>query len=432
MKTRCALMLTAVVVATALASLTACAPASGPVLETGAWRGWLESPGGELPFDMRIDPSVVASTFDVKIRNGEEIIDLTLEAGDEGRITIPIPHYDARIEGFAGGGGNTLSGEWIRATSRPEPTRLPFHARAGQAPRFEPIADADASVPNDAFDGRWAVSFADDEDLAIGLFRVDDDGSATGTFVTPTGDYRFLAGRVDGRTMRLSTFDGAHAFLVTATLEDDETLSGEFWSRDTYHADWTAYRDDEAALPDAFEMVAPRPNVELSTITYETLDGETISLADPSLDGEARIVEVFGTWCPNCHDSAKWLAELHERYGPRGLSIIGVALELPDDPEHRAELVRTFAERHDIDYPLLLGGQLDRDRSGELFPLLERVPAYPTAVFLDGEGNVVDVHVGFAGPATGEAHTRLRAAFTERIESLLADDDAAGGAGSDR
>jgi hypothetical protein len=65
------------------------------------------------------------------------------------------------------------------------------------------------------------------------------------SFLTPAGDYRHLAGRVDGDLMRLSTFDGAHAYLFHARMQPDGTIAGDFWAGNWHHATWTAVR----ALP---------------------------------------------------------------------------------------------------------------------------------------------------------------------------------------
>ena len=55
------------------------------------------------------------------------------------------------------------------------------------------------------------------------------DGRVTGTFLTETGDYRYLEGVVDGDSLKLSCFDGSHAFLFHAALDQD-SFRGRFWS----------------------------------------------------------------------------------------------------------------------------------------------------------------------------------------------------------
>ena len=74
------------------------------------------------------------------------------------------------------------------------------------------------------------------------------------------------------------------------------------------------------------------------------------------------LVNIFGSWCPNCNDKAPLLAAWHRRYRDRGLEIVGLAYEFTGDPERDGRQVRRFAERHGIDYPLLLAGVERQDR----------------------------------------------------------------------
>ena len=253
----------------------------------------------------------------------------------------------------------------------------------------------------------------------MGVFEEQRDDTVTGTFLTSAGDYRYLAGNLDGDRLRLSAFDGAHAFLFDARIQPDGTLKGDFWSRDSYHVTWTATRDDGAELPDAFELTRAVEGVDLSELVFPDIAGRPRSLGDPELAGPARVVEIFGSWCPNCNDATKYLIELHERYAERGLVVIGLAYELSGEFERDADQVRVYADHHDIPYTVLVAGRYGRDDASRSFPLIDRIRAFPTTIFVDGNGRVRAVHTGFAGPATGEAHRSLREKFERTIEMLL-------------
>ncbi|MBL8901014.1 MAG: TlpA family protein disulfide reductase, partial [Planctomycetes bacterium] len=230
--------------------------------------------------------------------------------------------------------------------------------------------------------------------------------------------------------LRLSCFDGAHAFLFSAEVNADGTLAGGFWSGAQHSEAWSARRDPAAALPDelaltrvveglslaelAFPQVFPLPTSEKSA-SYPLR-----SLGDPAFAGRARLVQIFGSWCPNCHDACALLAELHQRYGPRGLAIQGLAFELGNDLARDAVQVQRYAARHGISWPLFLAGPADKQRATESLRLLDRVRAYPTTLFLDREGRVRYVLTGFSGPATGAEHARQRARIERLIEELLA------------
>ena len=239
--------------------------------------------------------------------------------------------------------------------------------------------------------------------------------------MTTTGDYRYLAGRFEAGRLRLSCFDGAHAFLFDAILNDNETLSGGFWSRDTWYETWTARKDPRAKLPDPFELTQWTGGKELSEIVFPDPTGRLYSLADPELAGRGRILEIFGSWCPNCNDATRFLVELDAKYRDRGLSIVGLAFEMTGEFERDAEQVRKYAEHHGVEFPLLVAGLYDKDEASREMPLLDRIRSFPTTIFLHADGRVRAVHQGYAGPATGDANAELRERFETLVQELLAE-----------
>ena len=182
--------------------------------------------------------------------------------------------------------------------------------------------------PHD-FLGRWAVKFSSSEDPAVAVFeQLPGTNRVKGTFLTTTGDYRYLDGSVSNRVLSLSCFDGAHAFLFRARLTENGEIEGEFWSSNTWHETWKANRDPSAKLTEAFAQTKIAGKGKLSDLMFPDLTGTPRRLDDPMFAGKARIIYVFGSWCPNCHDAAVYFSELHKRYGNQGLSILGLAFEL--------------------------------------------------------------------------------------------------------
>ncbi|MBM4014253.1 MAG: TlpA family protein disulfide reductase, partial [Planctomycetes bacterium] len=297
--------------------------------------------------------------------------------------------------------------------------------------------------------GRHAVRFSGSDDPAVGEFAVAADGTATGTFLTTTGDFRFLAGQLDRgfagedglvgccddgqphHFLRLSCFDGAHAFLFSAELLADGAFEGGFWSGDRWYERWTARRDPAAALPDGFALSHAQGAVALTDLAFPQVFDPTATdappaftarrLDDPALRGKVTLYQLFGSWCPNCHDAARELTELQHAYGPRGLRIVGLAFELTGDAARDAEQVRRYATRHATRFPLLLAGSADKRAATASLGVLDRVHAFPTTLFVDAAGRIRHVFTGFNGPATGAAHAEQKAEFRRRIEALLAE-----------
>ncbi len=392
------------------------APEPMPQPMYGPWDAWLESPGGRLRFRLVLEKGEGGPV--AALVNGVERIEVPHTALENGELVLDFPHYDSRVTAAVGPNGASLAGTWRKRRSNIQWTSMTFGAAArppgGMPGRPDPAAERVA--------GRWAVDFSNSRAPAVGVFRARPDGGVVGTFLTTLGDYRYLAGRLDDDVLELSCFDGAHAFLFRATLGEDGTLAGDFWSGDRWHETWTAARDGAAALPDAFAVNRVRPGATLAGLAYRDLDGETRDLGDPAFAGRARIVQLFGTWCPNCNDEAPFLAELHERYADRGLSIVGLAFEVTGDVERDLEQLRRYRDRWDVGYPLLLAGTANKASATRAFPYLDRVVAYPTTIFLDGAGTPRAIHTGFSGPATGAEHERLKERFVELVEELLAED----------
>ena len=388
-------------------------PRTEGALAEGPWRAVLSSPGGPLTFGMEFAPE---GPRDLRLTlvNGEERRDAGLVQRDGAVVSIEIPPYRSRLVANVTDGGEGLEGRWERDRGAGHEEQLAFAAIAGPVPhRSELLSPEEA----EALTGRWSVRFEDDEDRAVGVFEARADGTARGTFLTTLGDHRYLDGRFDGRHLHLSCFDGAHAFLFSAALEG-ETLRGDFWSRDSYHTTWTATKDAGAALPDDFALTRWTGGEDaLASLSFPDVDGTSRRLDDPTFAGDARLLVVFGSWCPNCNDLSEYLVELDARY--ERLSILGLAFEYGDDPEAQRAAVRDYLAHHGASYPALVCGTVDKERASAALPILDRVRAYPTTVFMDGRGRVSAVHTGFSGPATGERHQRLRERFESEIESLL-------------
>ncbi len=376
----------------------------------GVWQGKLKSPGGDLEFDL-----IVKSQKDVRsafLQNGPEQIKIPVVKWTQESLRLEIPHYDSQMVAEFDEDSNSYLGFWQKTRGK------------DNAPKMEltisrPVKQELGSF--DAFLGDWQVNFSSSEDPAIAMIRSleRDNNLCQATFRTTTGDYRFLTGKVTDKVLHLSVFDGAHAFLFHATLNEDGTLVGDFWSSLTWHETWTATKG-LSELPDAFLQTRFDDSSDLDEFKFPDLEGKPTSINDPAFTGRPRLVQVFGSWCPNCNDAEIYLRELSEKYGD-DLSILGLAFELTGDFERDAEQVKEFLEHHGTNFPVLIAGVADKKLASQKIPFLDRVRSYPTTIFINAEGEVVAVHTGFEGPATGEAYENLKRKFESRIDAMIED-----------
>ena len=427
--------------ASALLLLTACtnaepAPPDARILSwTGTVPAWVILPSGTIEFKVTIGPE----PGKVSITNADETIEVPVVVDDGGTLTLRFDDYDSEIVCKpSDDSGRVLAGEWVKRRgakgAENEFVRLPFHLNGrgfcGTTTIAQQPGEQERAIATLAANTRWSVRFADDEDPAVLQFSVlrTADGRprqiTRATFLTTTGDYRYLTPTIVGDTVTMACFDGAHAFLFTSRLLPDGTLKGDFASGPTYRTTWTATPDPDAKLPDAFSIARVVPGVDPSALRYPGLDGverPLIQLAGKGEGPRAHIIEVFGTWCPNCRDATALLKELHARYAGQGLEIVGLAFEVTGDRGRDLKQLGVYRERHGVAYAMLLGGTTDKAKAQEAFPVLDKVHAYPTFLFVDRAGVVRAVYAGFTGPAAEAEHAELKARFVKIIESMLAD-----------
>jgi thiol-disulfide isomerase/thioredoxin len=389
------------------------APAAA--VKPGLYRATLKLSGGELPFGLELEPGAKGMVGHL-INGGERILlpEVTVSGA---HLDIRMPGFENRLSADAGVGG--LDGDIVLDKLGGKQQHIPLHAEFGRDYRFfeKPATDnADVS-------GRWAVKFMDDDgssENAVGEFSQSHD-TVNGTFLTTTGDHRYLAGQMRGDELYLSTFDGAHAYLYRARVTTDGSLAGDYWYGLSGHERWTARRDADAALPDAYSLTTLRAGTKRFEFSFPDLSGRTVNASDPRFRGKVLLVTLAGSWCPNCHDEAAFLAPLYREYRGKGLEIVALMFEHVDDPARAAAATLRFRELYGIEYTTLIAGISDKDEAGKKVPMLSRVVGFPTTLFIDRAGLVRKIHTGFSGPATGAHYAALTQEFKDELDRLLAE-----------
>lgn len=398
---------------TSLLFVVGCQQTSQNDLKIGNWRGIIELQGQELPFTFTILHDS-AGGFDAVIKNADEklLLDEVILLDDTVSLVMHI--FDAQLRARIH--GDSLTGFFTHNYA--VNYRLPFKAKYNQNFRFEERKEK----PTEDFTGTYSVKFYKNETEhapGIGVFK--QTGSyVEGTFIRPSGDYRYLEGIVSGNTMHLSGFDGNHLFVFSAQKSGD-SLSGDFWSGKSRHDRWTGVKDDNATLPEGSSITYLREGYEKVDFKFPDVDGNIISPDDEKYKNKVVILQLFGTWCPNCMDETRFLAPWYEKNKHRGVEIIGLAYEQKDDFTYASNRVKLMKERLGVNYDFVIGGVNDNAKASETLPMLNKVAAFPTTIFVGKDGLVKHIHTGFAGPGTGIYHERYREEFNQLVNELLAE-----------
>jgi thiol-disulfide isomerase/thioredoxin len=417
----------------------------------GRWDASLTSHGTVIPF--RLDIAGAGPTLKGIFYDGFKPNDGTTSATfQDGKLVLNVEHYLTTITATLKDGqlaGNVVS-----------QSRGPATEYAFQATRHVNAKSAAADVPSIA--GSWIIPLdspsakgekafrfivqQNGADVAASILRVDGD---TGAY---SGTYK------DGKWV-LSHFDGSRPGVIEVSLTKDGTLhilqasarpraaaqeratsaayqtasatattaTGKAYVQDTtdsrYASTLVAYRSDVAEAkglpqPENYERhTTVRDPNEKFTFNFPDVNGKLVSNEDPRFKGKVVLAIVTGTWCPNCHDEAQYLVELDRKYRDKGLAIVALDFEEPEQ-QGSLERERAFVKQYGVQYTYLIAGA--PSDMWEKVPQLVNLNTWPATVFIGRDGLVKGVHSGFASPASGEFNKELQQEFTAKIEQLLA------------
>ncbi|RRA98949.1 peroxiredoxin family protein [Larkinella rosea] len=385
---------------------------SGSTLKTGVWRAVLKNKGGELPFGLEVTQT--GSTYTAFALNGAERLrfDSVTLKGDSVRFAIDI--FEAEIRAKVD--GNTLRGFWRRRRTGTNYTSLPFEAQHGVTYRFT----GSTETPKINVTGTWATTFRSETDstVSVGIFE-QKGNKLTGTFLTTTGDYRYLEGNVVGDSLLLSTFDGTHLYLFKARRKPDNTLVGGYWSGESGYESWTARFDPKAKLPDATSLTYLKPGYKTIAFTFPDLKGKPVSLTDARFKNKVVVVQILGSWCPNCMDETNFLSPWYKKNKNRGVEIVGLAYEKSAELAESAPKIQRMIDRFKIDYPVVLAGTNVKSEASKTLPMLNQVVGFPTMIVIDKKGTVRQIHTGFTGPGTGNYYDAFVEEYNRLIDKLV-------------
>ena len=380
----------------------------------GHWQARLKVKDNQiLPFNFELNTSE-DEAISMKILNGEETILVDEISIKDDSILIKAPVFEGYIS--AKFSEQHMKGKFvIESLNRV----VPFEAVFGIEERFSNTEEGTAEVS-----GIWETEFSpgtEDSYMGKGIFT-QKNGLVSGTFRTTTGDYRFLEGVMDKDSLKLSAFDGAHAFLFQAKVTDS-SMNGTFYSGNHFKEPFVAVRNEGYELHNPDSLTFIKEGYDKLSFTFPDMNGKQVSLSDPVFDNKVVIVQLMGSWCPNCLDETKFLVNYLEKHKNKDLAVIGLAFEQAKTKEKAEKSVQRLVDRIGITYPILLAqyGSYNKKKAQEKLPMLNHVLSYPTTIFVDKKGEVRKIHTGFNGPATGEKYIEFKAEFDSFLNELLSE-----------
>ena len=391
--------------------LNACRNERISALSEGIWLMELELMDHQkLPFNFKLERNKEGK-YTAEIYNADETILVDEIALENDSIRINMPVFEGYFKGTFT--ATEMQGDFVKESLD---RIVPFVGTYGITDRFSSKIKA-----NKLISGVWETYFSPDTPDAYagkGLF-VQNDQKITGTFRTTTGDYRYLEGIVTGDSLKLSAFDGSHAFLFIAHISDS-TLNGMFYSGNHFKEPFTAKRNEVFELPDEDSLTFLNDGFEKLDFTFPDGTGKMISLDDETFKNKPTIIQIMGTWCPNCLDETKFLVDFKENNEELGIEMVALAFEYAKTEEKAFKSIERLKNRIGVPYPILLAqfGSADKQKAQEKLPMLNHVLSYPTTIFIDKNGRVRKIKTGFNGPATGDKFIQFKSEFKTFVTAL--------------
>jgi thiol-disulfide isomerase/thioredoxin len=400
-------------VAAALVLATASAASADSL--AGRWDASVTINGTAIPF--RLDLSGDGPSFKGTLFNGDDTQTTTHATHENGAVVLELEHYLTSITATEKDG--TLVGK-VQMKGDKDTNGSPF-----VAVRYVASAAVGGDVPD--ISGVWEIPHESPKGEKAWRFIVKQSGgNLQAAILRVDGDTGALSGRYQDGTFVISHFDGSRPSLMHVTPAADGTLKivQQGSNRD---GTLIAYRPDVArakGLPEPSNYsthTTVRDPKEAFTFNFPDVNGQIRTSDDPKFKGKVVVAIVTGTWCPNCHDEAQYLVPLYKKYRDRGLEIVALDFEEPEQQDS-LERVKAFIGKYGVEYTYLIAGA--PAEMWEKVPQAVNLNTWPATFFIGRDGRVKGIHAGFAAPASGEFNDQLKAEFTATIERLLNDNGA--------
>ena len=269
---------------------------------------------------------------------------------------------------------------------------------------------------------RWKFVFnpnMDNSSFSVGIFNSIGQNEISATFRTTTGDYGYMHGGYKKNKIVLSTFNGSRAYLFEAEINND-TIEGVMYAGNHSKTIVKGVLDNDFELSNEYSLTSIKDRNQKFDFSFENTTGKLISIDDKFYDGKSMVIQLMGSWCSNCLDESKFYVDYINKNELNDIEFVALAFEYAKTKDNALNSILKLKKQLGINYPILLAqyGSSDKVRALEKFPMLNNIISYPTTIFLDKNKDVIKIHTGFNGPATGEKYTEFINEFNSTIKFM--------------
>jgi peroxiredoxin len=411
-------LLSAALLLSGVSVLSAHATPKPKFIKEGKWRGEFTVSESKVPFNFELKgKDAEHATF--TLINGSRRDNFHVKSIGTDSVYIKMNTYDAALVAKIEDDGS-LSGEYRSLVPGFRGNSLPFTAEYGKTYRFvEPGKDV---APKADLTGKWEIKTYSKEAVPASIALLKQKGNKlTGVVMTVVGDTRELEGTVQGDEFALSGFTGPSPFIIKGKINADGSISGEEGFGIYKNLKFDASKKTEVELPDPYKLTFLKEGYKKLDFSFPGIDGKQVSLNDAKYKGKVVIVEIIGTWCPNCTDQTVFLSPWFNKNHQRGVEAIALGFEQKDSLEYAKYTLGKLKEKYEINYDIAFGGLADKKLVSQKLPALNKFIAFPTTIIIDRKGDVREIYTGYTGTVTGKYHEDYEKKFNKLLDELIAE-----------
>lgn len=326
------------------------------------------------------------------------------------KFDIEIGSHYAKLSGGLSREG--ITGKWIRTNK--ENYAVAFSGVKSSMTELYKSYESETNLLD--ISGKWKINLSETK-LGLGLFK--QTGSRVqGSILTNTGDYRFLDGFIKNDKVLLTGFDGVFALVIEMVISNKKIFA-QMYSGKSSHSTFSGIKDETFELMDPNQITKTTHSKPIKLVVTD-ISGAVIDINKGEYKNKAKVIQLFGSWCPNCVDEThffrRWQSENIQKSNQ--LKFIALAFESTQTKSQAIKNLRKAKAKLKVSYPFVLA-DFNQSKSISDYLPIEKVLAYPTTIFVNKKNQIIKIHTGFAGQATGSYFSSFESDFNKTVQDLL-------------